>query len=168
MLADEFLPLVPPAAAFAAVDLNAATQPAVPATDAMTQPVEQAFLNIWNGQPWSVLQAYIFYVYRVLAGRLPNELQNQMANLAPHLVRDAAVNHSWHIVQGKRRIGGMGTIRMENGLENMGNFRFIMLHTVYHYEGDHQYCGLIHCSLHRVLHLQLVKSKDRHALLKLV
>lgn len=146
MLVDEFLPLVPPAAAFAAVDLNAATQPAVPATEAVTQPREQVFLNVWNGPPWSVLQAYIFYIYRVLAGRLPNELQNQMSNLAPHLIRDAAVNHSWHIVQGKRRIGGMGTIRMENGLENMGNFAsscfilFIIMRATISIVGYHALC----------------------------
>lgn len=93
------------------------------------------------GTAWSVFEAYMFYLHRVVLPNINLEDVAQLTLLIPHLLRDAHVNHTWHIVEGFYRVGGMGFQR-RNGVFNFGNFLFIMSHTPQHYIGVHTHCGL--------------------------
>ena len=91
----------------------------------------------------SVFSSYVFFLSRILAPSIvANGASVLFRQLVPHLMRDLLINHDWHIVQGNRRLNGVGTETRARGLDNLIPFVAIMNYTLLHYCGTHTECGL--------------------------
>lgn len=94
---------------------------------------------------WSVMYAYMVYFEFVLLPSLGIEMRNLLLPFVPHLLRDLAVNHYWHITLGHVRVGAYGTVTNAVAIaQNFFGMDGIMSTCYEHYElgSLHRFCGI--------------------------